>query len=407
VRVVAQLILAFTGGTGGEALSSYQRGRRCCSRSLGVEPSPPCRRRSGTRSASEFPLLDALTPVAAPVPPRFLPRALPDFVRPRTAVEALLAAGDPNAPRSPSSPCCLAPARRPWRCTCAPAQRRVPDGQCSATCTDTTRTSRQQAGRRPGDFAGVGVPSAAVPDGLERRSALWLSVLRERRVLLCSTTPSTAPRSGPAAAGGGSWLALITPGGGWPGLDGARASNSIRCSTRPPWTCMARGLADDRVAAEPDAALATVRYCGNLPRRSASRQSGSPAPVLDGGAWPGAWSGPNGAWPTAHQRPDLSDCSRRPTSAAAGRSGPVLRPGRLPPPVPVRRAICPAGRPGRAATGVLVRKALLRRRRGARARRHPGDEATAPWRPADHHLLAPMPARHSACTACSASSVSN
>jgi len=265
----AQLILAFSGaGRRGEALSSYQRARRVLLEELGVEPSPALQAAQRHALGSESPYVDALTPVAAPVPPRFLPRDLPDFVRREPQVEALLAAGDPNAPQI--AVVAGLPGTGKTALAVHVAHRRsaeYPDGQvfCDLHGHDPDEPPAKPVDVLAGLLQAFGVPSAAVPDGLERRSALWRSVLRERRVLLVLDDAVNSTQVGPLLPGGGSWLALITTRRRMAGLDGARSVELDPLLDAPALDLLARGVADDRVTVEPDAALATVRYCGNLP----------------------------------------------------------------------------------------------------------------------------------------------
>jgi DNA-binding SARP family transcriptional activator len=267
----AQLVLAFSGaGRRGEALSSYQRARRVLLEELGVEPSPALQAAQRRALGSETPYVDALAPVAQPVPPRFLPRDLPDFVGREPELDALRGTGgvEPDAPQI----AVLAglPGSGKTALAVHVAHLRAvefPDGQvfCDLHGHDPDEPPAKPADVLAGLLQAFGVPGPAVPDGLERRSALWRSVLRERRVLLVLDDAISSSQVAPLLPGGGSWLALVTTRRRMAGLDGARSVEVDPLLDAPARELLARGVADDRVAGEPDAALATVHACGNLP----------------------------------------------------------------------------------------------------------------------------------------------
>ena len=269
----AQLILAFSGaGRRGEALSCYQRARRVLLEELGVEPSPALQVAQRRALGEDGPYADALAPVTQPmpVPPRFLPRDLPDFVGRGPEVAALLSAagGEPAAPQI------AVVAGLPGTGKTALAvhvahlrSAEYPDGQvfCDLHGHDPDEPPAKPVDVLAGLLQAFGVPGSAVPDGLERRSALWRSVLRERRVLLVLDDALNSTQVGPLLPGGGSWLALVTTRRRLAGLDGARAVELEPLLDGPALELLARGGADTRVVGEPEAALAIVRACGNLP----------------------------------------------------------------------------------------------------------------------------------------------
>jgi DNA-binding SARP family transcriptional activator len=265
-----QLVLAFSGaGRRGEALSSYQRARRVLLEELGVEPSPTLQGAQRRALGGEASYPDAFVAVSQPmaVPPRFLPRDLRDFVGRDAEVDALRApaadapqvaviAGLPGVGKS-----ALAVHVAHLR------SAEYPDGQvfCDLHGHDPDAPPAKPVDVLAGLLQAFGVPATSIPDGLERRAGLWRSVLSDRRVLLVLDDAVNATQVAPLLPGRGGWLALVTTRRRMAGLDGSRVLELEPLPDAPALDLLAGGLADGRVAAEPDAARATVAACGNLP----------------------------------------------------------------------------------------------------------------------------------------------
>lgn len=265
-----QLVLAFSGaGRRGEALSSYQRARRVLLEELGVEPSPALQAAQRRALGGEASYSEAFVAVSQPmaVPPRFLPRDLPDFVGRNTEVGELLV-GRRDAPQIAVVAGMPGVGKTALAVHVAHLRSAdYPDGQvfCDLHGHDPDAPPAKPVDVLAGLLQAFGVPSTSIPDGLERRTALWRSVLSDRRVLLVLDDAVNATQVGPLLPGSGSWLALVTTRRRMAGLDGSRALELDPLPDASALDLLARGLADGRAAGEPEAARATVAACGNLP----------------------------------------------------------------------------------------------------------------------------------------------
>ncbi|WP_217196226.1 AfsR/SARP family transcriptional regulator [Streptomyces buecherae] len=274
-------------GRQAEALAVYADTRRLLADELGVDP-------RAELSALQQRILradPALNPPAARhgatqrdavVRPAQLPAAVADFTgRARLAAELLSH---------------LAPAEGPTMAVAAvsgiggvgkttlavhvahAARHHFPDGQLYVDL--------QGAGPGPAEpevvlgafLRALGVPGAAVPDGVEERAALYRSTLAGRRVLALLDNARDAAQVRPLLPGTEGCSALITSRSHLT-LDGALLLDLTVTSPAESLALFARIVGPERVASEQQAANAVVTACGHLPlaiRIAASRLATRP-----------------------------------------------------------------------------------------------------------------------------------
>lgn len=111
----------------------------------------------------------------------------------------------------------------------------------------------------------VGVPPERVPEDLAGKSALWRTTVSGRRVLLLLDNAADAASVALLLPASPDCVTLVTSRTRLVGLDGAQWI-SLDVLSREDSAELIRGvLGAERVAAEPDAAQALARLCGDLP----------------------------------------------------------------------------------------------------------------------------------------------
>lgn len=110
----------------------------------------------------------------------------------------------------------------------------------------------------------LGMPSATVPEGLAERTAAYRSMLGERRVLVVLDDAYSAGQVLPLIPGNPGCGVIITSRDSLSGLHGSRYFEIGDLDEQSSVRFLGRIIGDDRVAAEPVAALALVRLCGCL-----------------------------------------------------------------------------------------------------------------------------------------------
>jgi tetratricopeptide (TPR) repeat protein len=114
----------------------------------------------------------------------------------------------------------------------------------------------------------LGVPADEVPATLEPASALYRSLLADRRVLVVLDNARHPDQVRPLLPGGAGCLALVTsrdPLGGLVARDGAVRLALAVLSPAEAHDLLVALLGKDRVEAEPDAAARLAALCGHLP----------------------------------------------------------------------------------------------------------------------------------------------
>ncbi|MFF3752459.1 BTAD domain-containing putative transcriptional regulator [Streptomyces sp. NPDC002018] len=113
-----------------------------------------------------------------------------------------------------------------------------------------------------------GVPPGRVPASLDAQTALYRSLLADRRVLVLLDNARDAEQVRPLLPAAPGCLAIVTSRHQLPGLmasDGARPLRLDLLTADESLDFLVRRLGEERVAAEPDAAGHIVELCGRLP----------------------------------------------------------------------------------------------------------------------------------------------
>ncbi|MFF1544339.1 BTAD domain-containing putative transcriptional regulator [Streptomyces sp. NPDC058291] len=125
----------------------------------------------------------------------------------------------------------------------------------------------------PGDalrgfLTALGVPAQRIPEDTAARSALFRSLLTDRRVLLVLDNARDEQQVRPLLPAGTGCLTLVTSRNQLQGLiaaDGAKSLTLPLPSEAEAHETLARRLGEERLAAEPAAVADIVRLCGRLP----------------------------------------------------------------------------------------------------------------------------------------------
>lgn len=114
----------------------------------------------------------------------------------------------------------------------------------------------------------IGLPTDQVPPQQAEASALFRSRIAGRRLLIVLDNAATVDQVRPLLPGGGDCLAIVTSRDRLTGLvakEGARVLSVDVMADAEAQTLLSDAVGDARLAAEPDAAAALARLCGNLP----------------------------------------------------------------------------------------------------------------------------------------------
>jgi tetratricopeptide (TPR) repeat protein/cellulose biosynthesis protein BcsQ len=111
----------------------------------------------------------------------------------------------------------------------------------------------------------LGVPAEEIPTGTEERAARYRSELAGRRALLLLDNAVDEAQVRPLLPGSPGCLVLITSRRLLASLEGARQLSLDLMPTKEAVRLLAALAGEDRVAAEPEAAVEVVRLCGHLP----------------------------------------------------------------------------------------------------------------------------------------------
>ncbi len=274
-RLRGQLMLAYyRAGRQKEALETYRDLRRELSTGFGLEPGGALRelqQRILTNDTSlgvagPEPAADAAAPV-----PRELPPAVPGFV----AREAEMSAMDDALSIVDTSPTLVVSGTAGVGKTSLAVQwahrvaGRFPDGQFYVNLRgfDPGRSPVDASEALRGFLRGVGVTPQRMPDTQASLTALWRTLLADRRVLIVLDNARDAEQVRPLLPGGAGCLTLVTSRNRLAGLvaaDGARSMPLDLLSPADARELLARRIGDARVAAEPGPAGELVELSAGL-----------------------------------------------------------------------------------------------------------------------------------------------
>jgi DNA-binding SARP family transcriptional activator len=257
-------------GRQGEALAAYQRVYRLLDDELGVEPGQELKRvhQLILDSAPELPgEVPGTVTVHAPVP-RQLPVAVSAFVgRERELAELDRLGADPSVlVLSGSGGVGKTALALRWAHALAGD---FPDGQLYVDLRGySADRPLSVAGAQARLMAPFGVPSAQVPADPHESTALFRSVLADRRVLVVLDNALSAEQVRPLLPGTSSCRTLVTSRDLMTGLVGGEGAHRTVVPPLPPHSAVAvlTGIIGrDRVEAEEPAALELARLCGCVP----------------------------------------------------------------------------------------------------------------------------------------------
>ncbi|MEU7897675.1 BTAD domain-containing putative transcriptional regulator [Nonomuraea sp. NPDC049152] len=263
-------------GRQAEAAGVYADTRRLLDEQLGVEPSRTL--------AETYREIVAAAPVPAPEAQRPVPAQLPaavtDFTGRAALVEELTRALRPGAALAISALSGLGGIGKTALAVHVAHRVRAhfPDGQLFTDLRGAGPDPADPAEVLAGFVRALGVEE--VPDGLEERSALFRTLLAERRVLLLLDNAAGAAHLSHLLPGAPSCAVVTTSRVRPSGLAGARQFALDVLEPGEALDLLTAIVGRDRIAAEPDAARALVAACGQLPlavRIAAARLSARPS----------------------------------------------------------------------------------------------------------------------------------
>jgi DNA-binding SARP family transcriptional activator/tetratricopeptide (TPR) repeat protein len=258
-------------GRTAEALADFLAVRRRLVDELGVEPG------AELRAAHREVLREQPPPERDEVVPAQLPRDVPDFVgrdAEQQRMHAALAAGFSG--RSAATPVLVVSGTAGvGKSTLVvhwghQVRRRFPDGQLYVDLLGFdpagAALSAQDALRNL--LLALAVPAARIPSGLEPRSALYRSVLADRRVLIVLDNAVTERDVRPLLPGAPQCLVVIASRNQLPGLVAAEGARPVELGLLPHAQArelLGRRVGAGRLAAEPAAVDEIVTACARLP----------------------------------------------------------------------------------------------------------------------------------------------
>lgn len=281
------MVALYRSGRQAEALGVYTDTRRLLVDELGVEPGPElaalhARMLDGDPELA--PQQSASEPVAGPpLRPAQLPTDIADFTgRSRLVAELqdALRASEVQAVAISA----LAGIGGVGKTTLAVhAAHRLraefPDGQLYADLRGAG-SNPADPGTVLGDFLrGLGVPAREVPDGTGPRSALYRTLLADRRILVMLDNARDPSQVRPLLPGTAGCAVVITSRARMAGLPGVRPFDVDVLEEDEALELFAAIAGEARVAAEPEAARAVLAACSRLPlaiRIVASRLAARP-----------------------------------------------------------------------------------------------------------------------------------
>ncbi|MGW3044736.1 BTAD domain-containing putative transcriptional regulator [Kitasatospora sp. NPDC001159] len=275
--IAALLMTAlFRSGRQSEALEAFAVTRRALDTGLGVEPTLPLRELHG-RIRRRDPALHAPAPAStAPAArpedrprPEQLPADASEFTGRRELVESLAQLVETPSAFAPTvvtvagmggvgkTALAVHVARR--------IRHRFPDGQLYVNLRGGRPDPMEPGAVLVHFLRSMGVPESAVPEQTEERSALFRSLLAERRVLVVLDDARDLAQLRPLLPGSEHGAVLVTSRSGLLGLAPTR---HVDLDVLPPDEALelfARIAGRGRVTAEPDAARDLLAACCHLP----------------------------------------------------------------------------------------------------------------------------------------------
>ncbi|MDP4503840.1 AfsR/SARP family transcriptional regulator [Nonomuraea turcica] len=140
-----------------------------------------------------------------------------------------------------------------------------PDGQLYADLQGYTDEATAPESALGGFLRALGIPPDVIPDGLAERSALFRSILADRRILVLLDNARDARQVAPLLPGSPGCAAIVTSRGKLADLPSARLIDLDVLEPDEALSLFAAVAGPERVAAEHGAAMDVVAACGFLP----------------------------------------------------------------------------------------------------------------------------------------------
>ncbi|OLF15178.1 AfsR/SARP family transcriptional regulator [Actinophytocola xanthii] len=275
-RLVGQLMVALhRSGRQAEALETYHRHRKALAEELGLEPSARLRDLHATILADEGGGTEfaATRPAALRVVPAQLPADVVGFsgrVTQRKELDQLLPGDSDTAVVA-----AIAGTAGVGKTALAVhwghrMRQHFPDGQLYVNLRgfDPDGSPVHPAEALLGFLEALDVPPPRVPVGLAARSALYRSLLADRRVLVVLDNARDADQVRPLLPGSRGCLAVVTSRNVLSGLVAAEGARPVLLDVfdlSEAQQMLAERLGGDRLAAEPQAVEEIVARCASLP----------------------------------------------------------------------------------------------------------------------------------------------
>ncbi|MGH3157312.1 MAG: BTAD domain-containing putative transcriptional regulator, partial [Streptosporangiaceae bacterium] len=274
----ALLMLAlYRDGRLADALAAYQRARDVLVTELGVEPGPRLRRLHQQVLAAD-PELTATAPAARIVNnsertvPRQLPACVPHFAGRAKELAALNRLLDQNGTQAVVISAIGGTAGVGKTALAIhwahQVVQRFPDGQLYVNLRGYDPGQPMPAADALAGFLGaLGIAGDDMPRGLDERSALYRSLLADRRMLVVADNAGSVQQVRPLLPGTPGCVAVVTSRDSLAGLVARDGAQRLDLDLLPSGDAVAllRTLIGERVDAEPRAAVTLADYCSRLP----------------------------------------------------------------------------------------------------------------------------------------------
>ncbi|MFI9450801.1 BTAD domain-containing putative transcriptional regulator [Amycolatopsis sp. NPDC052450] len=271
-RACSQLMTALTrAGRGTEALDVYRKWRRRLIDELGTEPSPSLRalheeilREGPGVTARKYKSCWENT-VPAQLPP-----GIPDFVGREALVTQLLAALAPDPGHStPTVLLLTGPGGIGKTSLSVQLGRRIahayPDGTLYSSLRGTTSEPRSPEVVLGGFLRAFGMPSDGLPSEVDELSALFRSLVHDRRVLIVLDDAADEPQLRPLLPAGPGCAVVVTSRFSLGGLEQGRSVSIDVLSPTDAATLLTRLMPPGALEGDSTAAQQVLSYCGGLP----------------------------------------------------------------------------------------------------------------------------------------------